>query len=142
MPAQRCGQVPWGQEAGALQGSGRVPHRQSDVGAELEGAQAARVWGRERRTFWQREQCVERKTLELSSVGATSSGVLGFMAVAHSLGSLGGDEGMGSREVRPPKHLDCVRGHGKEVWEGSGWERNLPGTAFEVSVSKRQSQSG
>lgn len=44
--------------------------------------------------------------------------------------------------MRPHRHLDCVRGHGKEVWEGSGRERNLPGTAFEVGVSQRQSQSG
>ena len=28
-------------------------------------------------------------------------------------------------------HLDCVRGHGKEVREASGWEGNLLGAAFE-----------
>lgn len=40
--------------------------------------------------------------------------------------------------MRPRKHLDCVKGHGKEVREGSGRERNLPPSAFEVGVSYRQ----
>lgn len=39
--------------------------------------------------------------------------------------------------MRPWEHWDCVSGHGKEVREGSGRERNLSGIAFEVSVGKR-----
>lgn len=80
--------------------------------------------------------------LELIKAGATGSGALGSVAAAHSSGVLGGRRRWRGREARPHKRLDCVRGHGAEVREGSGRERNLPATAFEVGVSDRQSQSG
>ena len=135
--AQRCGQVPWGL------GSGRVLRQQSG-GAELRGPGQPRC-GAGKAEHSGREKSVRRARapkLELIKTGATGSGALGSVAAAHSSGVLGGRRRGRGREARPHKRWDCVRGHGAEVREGSGRERNLPATAFEVGVSDRQSQSG
>lgn len=74
---------------------------------------------------------------ECNTAGTMGSGVLGVTASVRSSGNPGGNgEAGGSTEVRPREHWDCVSGHGKEVQEGSGRERNLPGIAFKAGVAR------
>lgn len=64
--------APWGQGPGGQ--GGDSPELSSEAHRQ------PGVWGRGKRTFWQREQCVESKAqrLELSTAGVMSSGGAGF----------------------------------------------------------------